>query len=185
MPRNSVLIAAVAAAGLLLAAPGAFAQKMYKCVDSAGKTFYTQTPPRECTGRTVNELDKRGNVTRQSESLTAEQQAAREAERKKKHDEENAAKDLRRKDTALLDTYANEKDIDEARARALRGTDQVIRQLEQRIADAGKTKMTDSELKNQQALLDAKKKERSAINTRYDDEKRRFLELTRTASVRK
>ena len=78
-----------------------------------------------------------------------------------------------------LDTYASEKDIDDARSRALRAPDQVIKQIEQRIADAGKSKMTESELKNQQALLDAKKKEYGAISARYDEEKRRFGELTR------
>ena len=33
--------------------------RMYKCVDASGKTFYTQTPPKECLGRTVDELAKR------------------------------------------------------------------------------------------------------------------------------
>lgn len=183
MPRTRAFIAALAALGVLLASPAAFAQKMYKCIDAAGKTFYTQTPPRECAGRTVNELDKRGNVTRQNEALTPEQQAAREAERKKKHDEETAAKDARRKNAALLDTYANEKDIDEARVRALRAPDQVIRQIEQRLAEGGK--INEIEMKNQQMLLETKKKERGAINARYDDEKRRFIELTRTGSARK
>jgi len=40
-------------------------------------------------------------------------------------------------------------------------------------------------MKNQQMLLETKKKERGAINARYDDEKRRFIELTRTGSARK
>ena len=164
----------------LLASPAALAQKMYKCVDAGGKTFYTQTPPKECLGRTVNELDKRGNVTRQAESLTPEQQAAREAERKKKQEEEIAAKDQRRKDAALLDTYASEKDIDDARARALRAPEQVIRQIEQRIAEGTKSKMTEGEMKTQQALLESKKKEYAAIGARYDEEKKRFGELTRT-----
>lgn len=167
------------ACGAMLASPASFAQKMYKCIDAGGKTFYTQTPPKECLGRTVNELDKRGNVTRQGEALTPEQQAAREAERKKKHDEEVAAKDQRRKDAALLDTYASEKDIDDARARALRAPEQVIKQIEQRIAEGGKSKMSESEMKTQQTLLDSKKKEYSAISARYDEEKKRFGELTR------
>ena len=177
--RAFALLATACCAALV--SPSSFAQKMYKCIDAGGKTFYTQTPPKECLGRTVNELDKRGNVTRQDEALTPEQQAAREADRKKKHDAEVAAKDQRRRDTALLDTYASEKDIDDAHGRALRAPEQVIKQIEQRIADSGKSKMTESELKNQQALLDAKKKEYSAISARYDDEKKRFGELTRAA----
>ena len=61
----------------------------------------------------------------------------------------------------------------------MRAPEQVIKQIEQRIAEAGNSKMAESELKNQQALLDAKKKEYSAISARYDDEKKRFGELTR------
>jgi len=40
---------------------------------------------------------------------------------------------------------------------------------------------TEVELKAQQSLLDAKKKEVDAINTKYDEDKKRFLELTSSA----
>ena len=36
------------------------------------------------------------------------------------------------------------------------------------------------ELKTQTELLDAKKKEISLVNTKYDEDKRRYLELTRS-----
>ena len=35
-------------------------QRMYKCVDSKGKTYYTQIPPPECLGRDTQELNKAG-----------------------------------------------------------------------------------------------------------------------------
>ena len=37
------------------------------------------------------------------------------------------------------------------------------------------------EIKNQQELLEAKKKEIGTINTKYDEDKRRYVELTRKA----
>ena len=91
------VLATTALLAIALAPASSQAQgRMYKCVDASGKTFYTQTPPKECLGRTVDELDKRANVTRRNEVLTPEQQAARDAERKKKAEEDIAAKEERR-----------------------------------------------------------------------------------------
>ena len=204
----SLTITTLGAAAL---APGlSHAQaRMYKCVDASGKTYYTQTPPKECLGRTVDELDKRGNVTRRNEVLTPEQQAAREAERKKKAEEDALAKEERRKNAALLNTYSSEKDVEEARARALKAGNEAIKDTEKRIASAEKRRAAleqeaefykksalpaklkqdiqnnENEIKNQQELLDVKKKEIGLINAKYDEDKRRFVELTKTTGGRK
>ena len=42
-----------------------------------------------------------------------------------------------------------------------------------------------NELKNQQELLDVKKKEIGLINAKYDEDKRRFVELTKGGSAKK
>ena len=68
----------------------------------------------------------------------AEQLAAREADRKRKLDEEMAAKEEKRKNQALLNTYSSEKDIDEARGRALQVNDEAIKDAERKLADAQK-----------------------------------------------
>ena len=47
--------------------------------------------------------------------------------------------------------------------------------------ELGLTAYSCEDLFHQQALLDAKKKEYSAISARYDDEKKRFGELSRAA----
>jgi hypothetical protein len=190
---------------LLAVAPAAAQQRMYKCVDARGKVYYTQVPPPECLGRDTQELDKSGTPMRKSQTpaaLTPEQQKAREAALKKKLEGEERAKEERRKNTALLNTYSSEKDIDDARARALKEAELAIAETEKRIVGAQKRKKelesekefyvkkpmplrlkqdianNEIEIKNQTELLDAKKKEISIINAKYDSDKRRYVELT-------
>ena len=52
--------------------------------------------------------------------------------------EDAAQAEQKRKNAALLNTYSNERDIDEARERALAANEQAIQQVEQRIAEAEK-----------------------------------------------
>ena len=190
---------------LLAVAPAAAQQRMYKCVDAKGKVYYTQVPPPECLGRDTQELDKSGTPMRKSQTptaLTPAQQKAREAELKKKLEAEERAKEERRKNTALLNTYSSEKDIDDARARALKEAELAIAETEKRIVGAQKRRKelesekefyvkkpmplrlkqdianNEIDIKNQTELLDAKKKEISVINAKYDSDKRRYVELT-------
>jgi Domain of unknown function (DUF4124) len=190
---------------LLAAAPAAAQERMYKCVDAKGKTYYTQVPPPECLGRDTQELNKSGSLLRRNPAaiqLSPAQEQAREAERKKKLEEEERSKEERRKNLALLNTYSSEKDIDDARVRALDEAQAAIEATERSIAGAQKRRQelesekefyvkkpmplklktdisnTEIEIKNQTGLLDAKKKEISAINAKYDEDKRRYIELT-------
>jgi len=194
-----------------LAAGAAVAQSrsMYKCTDDKGKTYYTQTPPAECLGCDTQVLStKSGSVVKKIEGqLTPEQQAQRDEE-KKKADQEALAREERRKNTALLNTYSSEKDIDDARTRALKENEVGIGQTEKRIAGALKRRKelenekefyakktlpakleqdirnNEVELKNQQGLLEVQKKQVSTINTKYDEDKRRYLELTKGGTKR-
>ena len=190
---------------LLAAAPAAAQERMYKCIDAKGKTYYTQVPPPECLGRDTQELNKSGSLLRKNPAvipLTPAQEQAREAERKKKLEEEEKAKEERRKNLALLNTYSSEKDIDDARARALDEAQAAIEATERSIAGAQKRRQelesekefyvkkpmplklkrdisnNEIEITNQTVLLDAKKKEISTINAKYDEDKRRYVELT-------
>ncbi len=186
----------------VLANAASAAAPMIKCVDAKGKTYYTQVPPPECLGRTTEELSKTGRVVRENEVLTPEQQAAREAEKKKKAEAERLAAEERRQNTALLNTYSSVKDIEDARTGALAQAQDAIKQSEKKIAEAQKRRagfdkekefytkkpmpqklkqtIDENELgiKKEQELLEAKKREISTINTKYDDDKRRFLALT-------
>ncbi len=190
---------------LLAAAPAAAQERMYKCVDARGKVYYTQVPPPECLGRDTQELNKSGTLIRKNPAvipLSPAQEQAREAERRKKIEDEEKSKEERRKNLALLNTYSSEKDIEEARTRALAEAQSAIADTERSIAGAQKRhkelesekefyvkkpmpfklkqEITNNEIeiKNQIVLLDAKKKEISTINAKYDEDKRRYVELT-------
>ena len=145
-------------------------------------------------------------MIRENVVLTPEQQALQEAEKKRKDEQEQQAREERRKNAALLNTYSSEKDIEEARTRALRQAEEAIKQTEKRITEAEKRRKdferekefyakkgpppkllqdiqnAEIELKNQHDLLDAKRKEIGTINARYDEDKRRYLELTKGAT---
>jgi len=188
---------------LLAVAPAAAQERMYKCVDARGKVYYTQVPPPECLGRDTQELNKSGTLIRKNPAaMTPAQEQAREAERRKKLEDEERSREERRKNLALLNTYSSEKDIEEARARALAEAQGAIADTERSIAGAQKRHKelesekefyvkkpmpfklrqeianNEIEIKNQIVLLDAKKKEISTINAKYDEDKRRYVELT-------
>jgi len=188
---------------VLALAPAAAQERMYKCVDARGKVYYTQVPPAECLGRDTQELNKSGTLIRKNPAaLSPAQQQAREAERKKKIEDEERSKEDRRKNLALLNTYSSEKDIEDARTRALKEAQGAIEDTERVIAGARKRRQeletekefyvkkpmpfklkqeitnNEIEIKNQTSLLDAKRKEISTINAKYDEDKRRYVELT-------
>jgi len=194
---------------LLLAAAATFASsafaqaKLYKWTDANGKVHYTDKMPTESAGRAAAELNKQGTVVRRTEAaLTPEQKAELEREKQRKLEEEVAAKEQKRKDLALLNTYSSERDIDEARARALRTNEDAIKEAERKLADVQKRseklradaefyqkkpmppqlkqdmQVNELELRTQTELIDAKKKEVAGINAKYDEDKRRFTDLT-------
>jgi hypothetical protein len=214
-PNSPLRLPLQLAGGLLLAftLPSVFAaeaaSRIYKCTDAKGKVYVTQTPPPECLGRPTDVLNKRGTVVQRDEGILTEQQIAqREAEKKKKMEQEAAAKEERRRATALLNTYSSEKDVEEARARALKENEDAIVQTGKKIADVLKRQkdlasekefyakkappaklvqdiqQNEIDLKNQQELLEAKKKQVATINAKYDDDKRRYIELTKNLPKR-
>lgn len=185
------------------------ANRIYKCTDAKGKIYVTQTPPPECLGRPTDVLNRGGTVVQRDEGMLTEQQLAqREAEKKKRMEAEAAAKEDRRRATALLNTYSSDKDIEEARARALKENEDAIVQTGKKIADVLKRQKeltgekefyskkappaklvqdmqnNDIELRNQQELLEAKKKQVATINAKYDEDKRRYVELTKNLPKR-
>ena len=204
MLKLNILVAGILL--VLAAAPASAQQRMYKCKDGKGKTYYTQTPPTECLGKEMDELSKQGTVVKKREAaLTPEQLAAREAEEKRKKDEELTAKEEKRKNQALLNTYSSEKDIEDSRQRALKQAEQATKDIDKRVAEAQKRtkdlavekefyvkkpmpkklqddiKNNEIDIRGQQEMLAAKKKELGEINAKYDKDKRRYLELTTDA----
>jgi Domain of unknown function (DUF4124) len=197
-PRIVVLVACL----FCLATPTA-AQKLYKYVDSNGKTIYTDKPPIEATGRASEQLNTQGTVIQRTKAApTAEERAALAETRKRKIEDDIRTKEEKRKNEALLNTYSSETDIDEARERALKGNEEAIKDAERKLADAQKRQQqlkaesefyqkkpmpaqlkrdvqaNETELKAHSALLEAKRKETDAITTKYVEDKRRYQELS-------
>ena len=107
-----------------------------------------------------------------------------------------------RKNQALLNTYSSENDIDDSRQRALKQVEQATKEIQKRIAEAqdrakklasekefylkkpmpkklqDDIKNNEIDLKVQQDALASKRKELGEINAKYDEDKRRYMELT-------
>ena len=204
----------------LLALPFAAQAQSYRCVGKDGKKYYGSTIPRQCIGQPVEQLSSQGTVIRRmggDTQASEAERAAKEAEAKKKREEDAIAKEERRRNNALLATYTSEKDIEEARARALGDNQKATKDVESRIAEIRKRQATynkemefyadgakksdkgakksaaskappklladmqnaEIDLKAQENLLAMRQKEVESINAKYDEDKKRFLELTK------
>ena len=179
-------------------------QYTYRCIGSDGKKYYGQTVPQACLGRPMELINKQGLVVKRIDPEGEEKaRLAKEAEAEKKRELDAARQDVLRRNRALLATYTSEKEIEEARNRDLRYHQKGIEEVERRIADIKKRQVqfekelalfndaskgsppprlkeevsnAEIDLKAQQGLLEAKKKEAASINARYDEDKRRYQE---------
>ncbi len=205
-PHLAVLATAALLAAPLaaLAQPRTGEQYTYRCVGNDGKKYYGSTIPGACLGRPLELINKQGLVVKRIDPEGEEKaRIAKEAEAEKKREIEAATRDAQRRSRALLATYTSEKDIEDSRARDLRNHDRGVDEVQKRIDDikkrqvqfqkelelfktAGKgdppTRLKEEiinaeiDLKAQQTLLDAKRKEAVGINARYDEDKRRYKE---------
>ena len=197
----AVLLAAFSAQGA--APPGS--GRIYCC---EGGRICADSLPEQCRGKAYRILDSGGNVLKEvGPPLTPEQKAQLAAEAQRKKEQEEHAKEQRRKDQALLDTYATPQDIDLAQSKAEADVNLAIKGAEDRIAAARKTRKkfedeaefykkktlpadvakglrdADHEIKTQQELLDVKKGDAASIKAKYDADRKRYAELTgRTAT---
>jgi hypothetical protein len=112
-----------------------------------------------------------------------------------------------RRNRALLATYTSDKDIEQARSRALKDNEAAVKDIEGKIAAIKKKqaaqkkeldfyqgknqppaklaqdiKNADFDIKTQEELMASKKREVAQINARYDDDKKRYDELTKGGS---
>lgn len=200
------LIAALAVSLALL--PLAADAQSYRCVGKDGKKYYGSAVPPQCLGRPVEQLNEQGIVVKRFDAAASaaerEKKLAEDEERKKR---EAVSKEEGRRSRALLATYTNEKDIEQARGRALQNNEGAVKDIEKRIGGlaarlqeltkelafySGKNKPpakladdirnTEFDIKTQEDLMAAKKKEVDLINARYNDDKKRYNELTKGAA---
>jgi valyl-tRNA synthetase len=207
-----VLAGVLALAGLVCALP-ALAQsgggKSYCCTDQTGRHFCGDILPAQCYGHAYREIGANGRTIREIPApMTAEQRAQRAAEEEQRQKDAVLKKEQNLKDLALLETYADLKDIESMRQRALDDVRKLIVNAETRIAEIivlhkkfeneaefYKKKTlppeiekglanTEFESKAQKLIIEAKKKEMAVIQEKYDEDRKRFLDLQHNRGVK-
>ena len=164
-----------------------------------------ESVPPEFRDSATREIDGRGVTRATTES--AEQAAKRRAQEQEtaaqRAEEQKRAAEQRRQDTALVNTYSNEKEIDQKRDRDLAQVDTQIGQLKVSLKnttdrhDEIKAR-SDAAAKDKKPVSDAlkddlakaasdkqrleqsvatKEKEKAEIKQRYAEQKKRYLEL--------
>jgi hypothetical protein len=199
--------------GLLLALLGAesslAASSIFCCNNEAGRQVCGDVLPPACYGRAYRELGYAGRTARTVEApLTGEQRAQRAAEEQRRSEQERLLNEQRRKDQALLNTYGSEKDIEIMRSRAERDLAAAIKAAQERIAEIRRQRKkfedeaefykkrqlpadvakglrdADQEIRAQESVIDSKKKDLDAIRLKYDEDLRRFVELSKRPPAR-
>ena len=131
-----------------------------------------------------------------------EQRAVREVEEEKKKEAAVKRAEQQRKDKALLNTYQNIDDLESKRQRALLQVEREMKDAERRVSFLEKqekeikqeeefykkTKMplelkrkldeNEGALRAERLLMTSKKDEITQVNLRFDEDKKRFMELT-------
>jgi hypothetical protein len=179
--------------------------EFYCCNDpSSGRRVCGDVLPEQCRGRAYRVLDSGGNIVKEvGAALTPEQKAEQAQENRRRKQLEDASREQRRRDQALLDTYSMPEDIDLAQKKAEADVNLAILGTITRI-DQARTKRKkfedeaefykkkamppelerdlralDHEIRLQQELLDIKKREFDVIKAKYDADRKRYFELTR------
>lgn len=180
----------------------AYAGSTYCCTDDRGKNVCGDVLPNECYGRAYREVGSNGAVLRHIDApLTAKQREQRDADAARKKADEIIAKEEQRKNDALLNTYASEKDIDFMLDRALADMSAGAKEAQAKYDEAIKRKqrldgelefykkkpapdslkeqikINDVEIKTQQLAIETKKKEMDQVRVKFAEEKRRYIEL--------
>lgn len=198
--KFGLLVALIA--GMAFSMPAA--AKMYKWVDDKGITHYGETIPPEFAGKDRAELSKSGRVVNRENVLTPEERHAKDQENARKRDGEEDAREQKRRDNALINTYSNTDEIDLARHRNLQQVEARINSINSQVKMAsdnlvglqnesdGRTKAgkkipaslredlleSRARLTKLQQDLDKSKAEKAAVEARYDADKARYKELT-------
>ncbi len=199
------LALAVFAAGPAAASasePGA-GKSLFTCRDRAGRVFTSDRPIPECADRSMRELGTSGIVKREiAAPLTAEQQRQQEADERARRMAEEAVREKRRRDSALLAAYTSEDQIEQARKRNLADIEESIKRSQLRLSELDREKDALAQeaefyrkkpmpplvrrkvddnvaaINDEETALRQRQGDVERINQRYDDERRRYRELT-------
>jgi hypothetical protein len=143
-----VLTCLIAAVLVLPAQAEEGSVRMYKCIDTAGKVYYSDKLNPDCGQG--SELNRQGVVMKKKEIAKPGQPAKVDPAAVPK-----SAKEQERRDRALMATYTTEEEIDAARDRSLAIPMQGTKNVETKL---DKTNQQLTELKKQADALAAQKK---------------------------
>lgn len=176
------------------------------CQGASGYQVCSDTLPAECYGRPYREISPQGIVRRQVDAPSNLDQ--RLAEQRRRREQERSAREQSRRDSMLVDVYASERDLDIARERAERILEQDLTNLKSRLQDASRRrdeqrgqlaaatqpaqqaelrrnlKRREEEIEALRQAVGEKQAELESTRQRFDDDKRRYRELTRIRQQR-
>lgn len=182
--------------------PAVCQAKLYKWVDAQGNVHYSDTmPDSQSASKGTSVLNQRAIVVKQAE--TPEQREAKLLADKKNRENELIRLEQARRDKALVETFANPKEIDRLRDRNLEQVDAGINtnaarqqaankrltgllQQQKRFTSANKAipkdlladiVNTQNELKQIDKETAARRQERSQLILRAEEDKKRLQEL--------
>jgi hypothetical protein len=191
------------ALNLVIAEPALAAT--YRWVDQHGKVQYSDVMPPSQAGKGHTELDKQGRVIKevQRSRLSPEERQRQLDSQARQQAEQRKQIEQRRRDMALLSTYANVKEIALARDRAIELESLNIRGLQTRL-DRAAEKLAEAneqlgrfkaagkpptagvlqmrteaqrELAQISLAMEQRTKAVEAIHQRFEEDQQRFLEL--------
>lgn len=161
--------------------------ELVEALSAQGTMLFRIEPPPTAEEKAAQEVEEKKNAEAEAAKREAEHQAEVQA----------------RRDRALLDTYASEDDIERVRRRALASNHEAASQVVTRIAQLKEkqeqlakegakytdpshvpekfeqeVKATAYDLSLQEQLLASRRREAAEINARYDEEKRKYHQLT-------
>lgn len=206
--RFAELLVYCAAALLAMPAAAQSAPRPIYCCDSAdGQPVCGDILPDACYRRAYRVVSPQGTILRRvAAPLTAAEIAERDAEQRRRRFEEAERARQQRLDQALLDTYRSLSDLDVRRDREVGDLDRLIRELREResglierqkglvqeLAAASDPALKrqleesihdlDGEIVSQRSVIDAKLRDRAAILDRFEQDRRRYLQLTAPAA---
>lgn len=192
--------------GLMLLTPASAAPsvKMYCCSDANGRRVCGDQLPQQCYDRAYREISpSTGRVREVAAPLTAEERARKEVADKIRREEDLRALELRRRDAVLLESYSTVGEIERRRDVTVGNAEKEIEALQFRekelVAERSELKTrldgakgkkatvvriqqdiaaNASELETLQKVIVQKQKDADTIRARYEEDRRRFIELT-------
>jgi hypothetical protein len=197
-------IAALLLCAVVAVAAGRAHAALYKWTDEHGMVHYSDKLPVDAVNRANSELSRQGITLHKTEQARpAPQRIAKiaETDEQKLREAERERVLAARRDRALIESYANEAEIDLAKSRAvatingqLQSARAFVAQMSKRRQELEDKKPTfaprpvpgslvreietiDEEVARQNELIAAKQKESAGVAARYDADKQRFREL--------